>query len=86
MILVGPSQCLPRLLSVQRNSETGLLHSPVTTFHPGSLSNLKDPSVIQGHLNRIQRALPSDSEQAIGSAKELIESTAKYVLDERVVA
>jgi hypothetical protein len=70
----------------KHNPETGLLDIPVTTFNPGSLSNLKDPSVIQSHLSRIQRALPSDPEQVIGSAKELIESTAKYVLDERGVA
>jgi hypothetical protein len=36
-------------------------------------------------LTRIQRALPIDPELAIGSAKELIESTAKLVLDERGV-
>jgi hypothetical protein len=69
----------------RRNAETGLLDIPARPFNPGSLSNLKDPTVIQGHLSRIQRALPDDSEQAIGSAKELIESTAKLVLDQRAV-
>jgi hypothetical protein len=47
---------------------------------------LKDPTVIQGHINRIQRALPDDPEQVIGSAKELTESTAKLVLDQRGMA
>jgi hypothetical protein len=70
----------------RRNPETGLLDIPTRPFSPGSLSNLKDPTVIQGHLNRIQRALPDDPEQVIGSAKELIESTAKLVLDQRGVA
>lgn len=69
----------------KRDPETGLLDIPATTFSPGLLSNLKDPTVIQGHLSRIQRALLHDAEQAIGSAKELIESTAKLVLDQRSV-
>lgn len=70
----------------RRNAETGLLDIPTTAFTPGSLANLKNPTVIQRHLERIQRALSDDPEQAIGSAKELIESTAKLVLDQRAVA
>jgi Abortive infection C-terminus len=70
----------------KRDPESGLLDIPVTTFSPGSLSNLKDASVIQTHLTRIQRALAIDPELAIGSAKELIESTVKLVLDQRRVA
>lgn len=46
-----------------------------------SLDVLTDPSVIQDHLDRITRAVVNqDPAQAIGSAKELIESTAKLVL------
>jgi hypothetical protein len=70
----------------KRNPDTRLLDIPIRTFSPGALSNLTDQSVIRGHLNRIQRALPGDPELAIGSAKELIESTAKLVLDERGVS
>jgi hypothetical protein len=70
----------------KRKPESGMLDIPVTTFSAGSLSNLKDGSVIQAHLTRIQRALAIDPELAIGSAKELIESTAKLVLDQRGVA
>ena len=45
------------------------------------LSNLTDPQVIRDHLDRIERAVSQDDPaQAIGSAKELIESTAKIVL------
>lgn len=47
------------------------------------LSTLTDPAVIHEHLERIARAVQGeDPAQAIGSAKELIESTAKVVLRE----
>jgi hypothetical protein len=49
----------------------------------GALANLTDPGTIREHLGRISRAIESDDPaQAIGSAKELIESTAKVVLRE----
>lgn len=48
-----------------------------------SMATLTDPSAIQEQLDRIQRAIIEDPAQAIGSAKELIESTAKVVLNER---
>jgi hypothetical protein len=47
---------------------------------PASLSALRDASVILEQLERIERALPDDPAQAIGSAKELIEATAKTIL------
>jgi len=48
-----------------------------------SIADLRDPSAIQEQLQRIQRALGYDPALVIGSAKELIESTAKTVLIER---
>lgn len=48
-----------------------------------SLADLRDPSAIQEQLQRIQRAIVNDPALVIGSAKELIESTAKVVLLER---
>jgi len=48
-----------------------------------SMSTLTDPSAIQEQLDRIQRAIGDDPALAIGSAKELVESTAKVVLVER---
>lgn len=46
----------------------------------GALNNLTEPAINE-HLDRISRAIVSeDPAQAIGSAKELIESTAKIVL------
>jgi hypothetical protein len=50
----------------------------------GLLANLTDSTVILEHLARIAAAVERDDPaQAIGSAKELIESTAKLVLRER---
>jgi len=46
----------------------------------GSLAALRDPAAIIDNLERIQRAADIDPAQVIGSAKELIESTAKTVL------
>jgi len=45
---------------------------PVTP--EASLANLRDPAAILDNLTRIQRAITSDPAQAVGSAKELIES------------
>jgi hypothetical protein len=46
------------------------------------LSNLRDAGAIQEHLTRIKRNISEDPAAAIGSAKELVESTAKTVLIE----
>jgi hypothetical protein len=54
-----------------------------TTVRPARqlpLASLRDPAAIRDNLDRIQRALDDDPAQAVGSAKELIESTAKTVL------
>ena len=50
---------------------------------PLSLSNLTDPAAILEQLERIRRAVFDDPPLAVGSAKELVESTAKVVLRER---
>lgn len=70
----------------KRDSETGRLVVRTRQALPeGSLANLTDASVIRTHLHRIQEAVENDPELAIGSAKELIESTAKLVLTDRGV-
>lgn len=46
----------------------------------GSLSDLGDAEVIEQHLQRIGQSMDADPAQAIGAAKELIESTTKLVL------
>jgi hypothetical protein len=49
------------------------------------IANLRDPAAIREHLARLQRIGidQSDPPLAIGTAKELVESTAKTVLQER---
>lgn len=54
------------------------------TVREGALFAVEDPAAIRDHLDRISRALADDNPaQAIGSAKELVESTAKLVLRTR---
>jgi|tagenome__1003787_1003787.scaffolds.fasta_scaffold20860815_1 hypothetical protein len=48
-----------------------------------SIRALADPSAIYEQLERIRRSVEDDPALAIGSAKELIETTAKVVLRER---
>jgi len=64
--------------------ETGrIVGGAVVSLREGALTSLTDPGVIREHLDRIGRAIEyDDPAQAIGSAKELIESTAKVVLHE----
>ncbi|WP_176218360.1 abortive infection family protein [Saccharomonospora piscinae] len=60
-----------------------IVGSPTIVVTDRLLSNLKDPLVIQDHLSRIATAIERDDPaQVIGSAKELVESTAKVVLRE----
>lgn len=47
------------------------------------ISGLREPAAIREHLARLWRTAQSDPPLAIGTAKELIESTAKTVLEER---
>jgi hypothetical protein len=49
---------------------------------PEALASLRDPNAIAEQLSRIRTGLDGDPPLAIGSAKELIESTAKMVLAE----
>ena len=47
------------------------------------IANLRDPAAIREYLGRLQRSAQTDPPLAIGTAKELVESTAKTVLKER---
>jgi hypothetical protein len=62
---------------------TGLITPPADRGSLRSLATLTDPTAIQEQLDRIRRAIIDDPALVIGSAKELIESTAKVVLLER---
>lgn len=60
-----------------------IIGSPISVISDAVPSNLSDPAVILDHLDRISHAIERDDPaQAIGSAKELVESTAKVVLRE----
>ncbi|HEY3514612.1 MAG TPA: abortive infection family protein [Kribbella sp.] len=61
---------------------TGLpVDVPAPVITTALLAGVTDPAVIHDHLERIAAALDRDDPaQAIGSAKELVESTAKLVL------
>jgi hypothetical protein len=65
------------------DEDTGHIRHAGPQFAPASPNNLADPSAIRLQLARIQRAITDDPALAVGSAKELIESTAKVVLTER---
>ncbi|MEU4711636.1 abortive infection family protein [Nocardia salmonicida] len=57
---------------------------PTGHLRDSAIAATQDPSAIRDHLERIARAVADeDPAQVIGSAKELIESTAKIVLVER---
>jgi len=65
------------------DEETGRITPAGPQFAPESLKNIADASAIRQQLGRIQHAVLDDPALAVGSAKELIESTAKVVLKER---
>jgi hypothetical protein len=65
------------------DEDTGHIAPTGPRFAPTSLKNIADASAIRQQLGRIQHAILDDPALAVGSAKELIESTAKVVLRER---
>lgn len=65
------------------DDDTGHISPVGPRISLGSLSRLADASAIHQQLGRIQRAALDDPALAIGTAKELVESTAKVVLRER---
>lgn len=66
-----------------RVDDQGHISLPVAQLPRIPLDGLRDPAAILDNLDRIQRAITDDPAQAVGSAKELIESTAKTLLLER---
>jgi hypothetical protein len=57
--------------------------TPAPRLAEGALAGLTDAAAIREQLDRIGRSVNDDPALAVGSAKELIESTAKVVLAER---
>ncbi|WP_436961395.1 abortive infection family protein [Streptomyces sp. SudanB182_2057] len=70
-------------LSVDERGRISWLRRPVTTGH---LEKLTDPSGILAELERASRTIADDPAATIGSAKQLIEATAKTVPREKGVA
>lgn len=59
---------------------TGQISSLGPALEIESLAKVTDPSAIREQMDRIRRAANDDPALAIGTAKELIESTAKVIL------
>ena len=58
-------------------------HSPATALRLPTRTLLDDHSALMDHLDAIERDLASDPAGAIASAKELVESMYKLILDKR---
>lgn len=65
------------------DDQTGQITAIGPQLSIDSLAKLSDPSAIREGFDRIRRAISDDPALAVGSAKELVESTAKVVLTER---
>lgn len=66
----------------ERDPATGHIVPIGPKLAPEFVKDLPDPEAIRHQLDRIQRAITDDPALAIGSAKELIEATAKVILTE----
>ncbi|WP_231588376.1 abortive infection family protein [Mycobacterium nebraskense] len=67
----------------QVDDQTGQITPAGPQLSIESIARFADPSAIREGFDRIRRAISDDTALAVGSAKELIESTAKVVLCER---
>jgi hypothetical protein len=67
----------------ERDSRTGAILPAGVSRAIGSLRMINDPSAIRELLDRMSRAADDDPPLAVGSAKEIVESTAKVILKER---
>lgn len=59
----------------------GRIRPPRALFLDGSLGAVSEPAVIRVLLSRVKQISPDDPMLVIGTAKELVESTAKVVLN-----
>jgi hypothetical protein len=62
---------------------TRLKNAPIPLTHVQQMAFVLDSEHIHQHIKRMQNAIESDPDQAIGSAKEFVESIAKTILIER---
>jgi len=63
-----------------------VLGASAPTLAVETFDRLSEPRVLLEHLTRIEAGIASDPAAAIGSAKELVESAFKFVLDDYGVA
>lgn len=63
----------------------GRIQASPRVLADGALARVRDPGVLVLLLRRIERALPDDPMLVIGTAKELVESTCRIVLEERTL-
>jgi hypothetical protein len=59
---------------------------PATALRLPEYQRLRDPQVFEEHLRRISAGLESDPAAAIASAKEMVESVCKIILDDYDIA
>jgi Abortive infection C-terminus len=71
------------LFELIRRQLTELLRRSGLAIDDDLVAKLRDPAAIREHLSRLQRTAQFDPPLTIGTAKELVESTAKTVLQER---
>jgi hypothetical protein len=61
-------------------------HNPATALKLSTRTLLDDHAALQDHLDSIQRTISTDPPATIASAKELVETTYKLILDKRGIA
>lgn len=81
--LVAPVERALRKDGWQRDGNGHIRRSHRDLTSSESLASLSDSSAIIDAFDRISRTLPEHPRDAIGAAKELVESTAKLILHER---
>lgn len=91
--IVLPPEAVTLIASLQRDGanidDAGRLilrSAPPPVLELGQYDRLRDPTVLQVHLRRIESNLAADPPTAIAAAKELVESTCKFVLDDYGIA
>ena len=85
---VSPARDVIR--SLQRDgvpiSDDGVVTGPLTGISLSrpleEFNRLRDPSVVQEHLQRIAANVESDPPAAVASSKELVESVCKFILED----
>lgn len=71
---------------VYKGARISARHTPATALALPTTTLLEDRTALQDHLNAIHRTISTDPASTIASAKELVETTLKLILDNRQVA